>query len=84
MTRRTLEALGLSRERAADRVERFRRHDEDLLRKQALVYDDETRLIQSTRDALLDLQQLFEADAEPAAERERPRDGELLRGDGDP
>jgi glutathione-regulated potassium-efflux system protein KefB len=74
MTRRTLEALGLSPELAADRVERFRRHDEDLLRKQALVYDDETKLQQSTRDALVDLQQLFEADAEPGAERARQRD----------
>ncbi|WP_449426745.1 monovalent cation:proton antiporter-2 (CPA2) family protein [Rhodanobacter umsongensis] len=74
MTRKTLEALGLSHELAADRVERFRRYDEALLKKQALVYDDETKLIQSTRDALVDLQQLFEADAEPGAERERQRD----------
>ena len=74
MTRKTLEALGLSRELAIDRVERFRRYDEDLLRKQSLVYDDETKLIQSTRDALVDLQRLFEADAEPGAERERARE----------
>ncbi len=57
-----------------ERVDRFRRHDEDLLQKQALVYDDETKLIQTTRDALVDLQRLFEADAEPGAERERARD----------
>jgi glutathione-regulated potassium-efflux system protein KefB len=82
MTRKTLEALGLSHELAADRVERFRRYDEDVLRKQALVYDDETKLIQSTRDALVDLQQLFEADAEPGAERQRERDaGKPLAGD---
>ncbi|MGH8159143.1 MAG: monovalent cation:proton antiporter-2 (CPA2) family protein [Rhodanobacter sp.] len=82
MTRKTLEALGLSRELATDRVERFRRYDEDLLRKQSLVYDDETKLIQSTRDALVDLQQLFEADAEPGAERERQRDARVpLTGD---
>jgi glutathione-regulated potassium-efflux system protein KefB len=73
MTRKTLEALGLSHALAVDRVERFRRYDEDLLKKQALVYDDETKLIQSNRDALIDLQQLFDADAEPAAERERQR-----------
>jgi glutathione-regulated potassium-efflux system protein KefB len=82
MTRKTLEALGLSPELAIDRVERFRRYDEDLLRKQSLVYDDETKLIQSTRDALVDLQQLFEADAEPGAERQRRRDaGKPLAGD---
>ena len=74
MTRKTLEALGLSHEQAVDRVDRFRRYDEDLLQKQALVYDDETKLIQTTRDALVDLQRLFEADAEPGAERERARE----------
>jgi glutathione-regulated potassium-efflux system protein KefB len=74
MTRKTLEALGLSHELAVDRVERFRLYDQDLLKKQALVYDDETKLIQSNRDAMADLQQLFEADAEPSAERERQRD----------
>jgi glutathione-regulated potassium-efflux system protein KefB len=74
MTRKTLEALGLPHELAADRVERFRRYDEELLKKQALVYDDETKLIQSTRDALVDLQRLFDADAERSAQRERQRD----------
>lgn len=84
MTRNTLEALGLSHELAVDRVERFRRHDEELLRKQALLYDDETRLIQSTREALLDLQRLFDADAEPGAERARQRDAESPLSDEDP
>ena len=76
MTRKTLEALGLSHELAVDRIERFRRYDETLLKKQSLVYDDETKLIQSSRDALIDLQQLFEADAERSAERERQRDAD--------
>ncbi|MDE3072434.1 MAG: cation:proton antiporter, partial [Pseudomonadota bacterium] len=74
MTRMTLQALGLSPALAADRVERFRRHDEELLKQQSLVYDDEAKLLQSTRDALSDLQRLFEADAEPGAERERRGD----------
>ena len=63
-------------------VERFRRYDEDLLQKQALVYDDETKLMQSTRDALVDLQRLFEADAERAAERQREK-GPATPGDTD-
>ena len=77
MTRKTLEALGLSHELAVDRVERFRRHDEDLLKKQALVYDDETQLIQSSREALIDLQRLFDADAEPGATVARQHDAEV-------
>jgi glutathione-regulated potassium-efflux system protein KefB len=74
MTRKTLEALGLSQELATDRVERFRRHDEQLLQAQALVYDDETKLIQTTREAITDLERLFEADAGPQPKRERRRD----------
>jgi glutathione-regulated potassium-efflux system protein KefB len=77
MSRKTLEALGLSHELAVDRVERFRRYDEDLLKKQSLVYDDEAKLIQSTLDALVDLEHLFEADAEPGAERERQRNSDV-------
>ncbi len=71
MTRKTLQALGLSAELAADRVERFRRYDEDLLNRQSLLYDDAAKLDQTTRDALADLQALFEADAAPSAERAR-------------
>jgi glutathione-regulated potassium-efflux system protein KefB len=82
MTRKTLEALGLSRELAVDRVTRFRRYDEKLLIKQSLVYDDEVKLVQSTLDAMVDLEHLFEADAEPDAERERLSEPEVpLSGD---
>jgi len=73
LTRKTLEALGLSTELATDRVERFRRQDEKLLQTQALIYDDETKLVQSTREAMNDLQDLFEADNERRTERERDR-----------
>jgi glutathione-regulated potassium-efflux system protein KefB len=71
MTRKTLEALGMAHEQAVDRVERFRRHDEKLLRTQYLVYDDETRLVQTSIEALSDLQKLLDADMQPEAERER-------------
>ncbi len=73
MTRQTLEALGLSPAYAADRVERFRRHDEQLLQTQAQLLDDEGKLVQSAQEALVDLQDLFEADAEPRAEHEREK-----------
>ncbi len=70
MTRRTLQALGLSEQRAEDLVERFRRHDEQLLQKQALVYDDEAKLVQTSREALTDLQQLFDADRAERIDRD--------------
>jgi glutathione-regulated potassium-efflux system protein KefB len=43
-----------------------------VLRAQYLVYDDDAALVQSTKDALHDLQQLFEADA--VEERVREED----------
>ena len=42
---------------------RFRAHDEKLLRAQYLVYDDDGAVIQTARDAISDLERLFEADA---------------------
>ena len=83
MTRMALQALGLSEAFANDRVQRFQRYDEELLDKQALLYDDKATLDQSTRGALADLQRLFEADTQPGAERSRERDAEGPRaGDG--
>jgi glutathione-regulated potassium-efflux system protein KefB len=67
MTRQVLEALGIAPEIAAERVERFRRHDEKVLKQQYLVYDDETALIQTSKEALVDLEHLFAADVSEAA-----------------
>ncbi|RDS84010.1 monovalent cation:proton antiporter-2 (CPA2) family protein [Dyella psychrodurans] len=64
MTRKALEALGLSSEEAIAEVENFRRKDAELMKIQYLVYDDEAKLVQTTREALADLDRLFEADAE--------------------
>jgi len=83
MTRQTLEAIGLSPELAADRVERFRRQDAELLKRQYLVYDDDARIVQTTREALTDLDQLFQADASPEAEREREKPTDVTPDDED-
>ena len=71
MTRMTLESLGLSSELATDRVDRFREHDIRLLKAQYLVYDDDVRLMQTSREALTDLMHIFDADDDPVAEQER-------------
>ena len=62
MARLVLEDLGLDPSLAADRVEKFRSHDANVLQTQYLVYDDEVALVQSAKDALGDLERLFEAD----------------------
>ncbi|MGH8112277.1 MAG: monovalent cation:proton antiporter-2 (CPA2) family protein [Rhodanobacteraceae bacterium] len=69
----TLEALGVETAAARASVELFREHDEKLLRDQHLVYDDDVALRQTTREAYVELQGLFDADvasSAPAATRD--------------
>ena len=70
LTRQVLEALGQPPRVAADRIARFRAHDEDLLKAQHLVYDDDAALIQSTQDALQELEQIFAADTTSSTSKE--------------
>jgi glutathione-regulated potassium-efflux system protein KefB len=70
MTRHVLQSLNMPAEVVDSRIARFRKHDEQVLRAQYLVYDDDAALIQSSKEALHDLQQLFEADAVDERERD--------------
>ncbi|MBW8313069.1 MAG: monovalent cation:proton antiporter-2 (CPA2) family protein [Rhizobium sp.] len=65
MGRKVMQALGVPEEEAARNTDRFREHDEALLRRQHLVYDDEAALVASSHEALRDLETLFEADTAP-------------------
>ncbi|MDQ1121325.1 MULTISPECIES: monovalent cation:proton antiporter-2 (CPA2) family protein [Pseudoxanthomonas] len=67
MGERVLTALGVDEEEAARQAQRFRAHDEKLLREQYLVYDDDAALIQTARDARRDLEKLVAADTAPPA-----------------
>ena len=62
MGEQVLVALGEREDVAARRAERFREHDEALLRAQHQVYDDEVALIQTSQEARRDLEELFAAD----------------------
>ncbi|MDR6642110.1 MULTISPECIES: monovalent cation:proton antiporter-2 (CPA2) family protein [Luteibacter] len=70
MTRHVLQSLDMSADVVDSRIARFRKHDEQVLRAQYLVYDDDAALMQSSKEALHDLQQLFEADAVEEREKE--------------
>jgi glutathione-regulated potassium-efflux system protein KefB len=62
MGERVLMAMGMPEAIATQRAQRFREHDESLLRTQHQVYDDEAALIQTSQEARKDLEQLFAAD----------------------
>ena len=70
LTRYVLLALGYDEATAAEHLRRFREHDEHVLANQYPVYDDETALLQTTKEARQDLQHLFEVDSGEEAEEE--------------
>jgi voltage-gated potassium channel Kch len=72
MSQQILEALGMSHSDALLSAEKFRDHDEQQLRAQLAVKDDEQKLIQTARLAAKELEGLFEAD-EPAITAEVPQ-----------
>jgi voltage-gated potassium channel Kch len=55
-------ALGTPRDSAAAQVRRFRAHDEETLRQQASIAEDEEKLIATTQASARQLESLFEAD----------------------
>ncbi len=62
MSAGVLEALGLSRLRALETVQRFRGHDEASLLRQYAIKDDDQKLLQSGRESAEQLLHLFETD----------------------
>jgi glutathione-regulated potassium-efflux system protein KefB len=71
MTHQLLEELGYSAQVAADRVDRFKTHDEEMLKEQYLVHDNEDALVQSAKQSRDQLEQLFEADADISGDTHR-------------
>lgn len=65
LAQHTLETLGLSRAEALESIRRFDAHDQQTLQLQRELHGDEQKLIQSAQQAAKELEQLFEADAEP-------------------
>jgi glutathione-regulated potassium-efflux system ancillary protein KefC/glutathione-regulated potassium-efflux system protein KefB len=70
MSVEVLQALGLSKLRAIETVQRFRVHDEQSLLRQQAIKDDEKKLIQTGRDSAEQLLHLFETDADVPEDRE--------------
>jgi glutathione-regulated potassium-efflux system ancillary protein KefC/glutathione-regulated potassium-efflux system protein KefB len=64
-----LQALGMSKLKSIETVQRFRVHDAASLLRQQAVKDDEKKLIQSGRESAEQLLHLFETDIEEAEDR---------------
>ncbi len=63
-----MEELGVPAEEIERAIRVFREHDERQLRTSHAIYLDETRLIQSAREAAQELAELLEADRQPETE----------------
>jgi len=62
LAQHVLSGLGLPKDEVVGSIAKFRAHDEATLPKQHAIHHDETKLIQSVKDAAEELQDLFEAD----------------------
>jgi len=75
----TLMAAGFSDVDARDTVARFRRHDEEVLLRQFAVRQDEDKLIQTSKDAIAELESLFDQDRDTVAEPRTVSAADLAR-----
>lgn len=62
MSRKTLIGLGLTQAQADARIKRFKQHDEEVLEAQHAVYDDAAKVMQTAKEARVELAKLFESD----------------------
>jgi len=62
LTEQVLEALGQPAHETRALLDKFQHYDEDLLQRQHAVFRDESKLIQTTKEAAEELQRLFEED----------------------
>ena len=62
LAKQVLQGLGVEEKQARGTIEMFKAHDEKTLLTQHAVHHDETKLIQSAKEAAQELQGIFEAD----------------------
>ena len=71
MAQQALLQLGIAPSEASMTIARFREHDQALLKKQHAIYQDESKLVQTSREASEELLTLYESDREPDARATR-------------
>ncbi|WP_343598025.1 monovalent cation:proton antiporter-2 (CPA2) family protein [Acinetobacter sp.] len=78
MAYRVMKELGVDDDVAYQKIEIFRDYDEKLLLKQQSIYNDEQKIYETHRNALAELEHLFESDAQ--VEQATKPDVNLRRG----
>lgn len=68
MGQQVLEFMGMPKEAAKAMIAKFEKYDEELLHRQHAVYQNEAELLQTSKQAIADLESLFESDLKQAAE----------------
>lgn len=76
MARASLLALGFDESTAAESIEVFQEYDEALLERQQAVYDDDVKIIESARAAMIELEGLFDSDHHVTRKIETPKSDE--------
>jgi len=79
LAQEALESSGFSELDARDTVARFRRHDEEVLMRQYAVHQDEDKLIQTSKEAIAELESLFDLDRDAPDEPKPVSATELAR-----
>ncbi len=66
MARDVLVGIGFNTHSANQSVERFREYDEQLLKRQQAIYQNEAELVESAKQSMRELENLFDSDARAA------------------
>jgi monovalent cation:proton antiporter-2 (CPA2) family protein len=64
-----LQEIGFSKVSASAGVQRFREYDEELIKRQQAIYQDEAELVASAKQSMRELEELFASDARAARRR---------------
>ncbi|MGH9927873.1 MAG: glutathione-regulated potassium-efflux system protein KefB, partial [Pyrinomonadaceae bacterium] len=72
LAKQVLQGLGIEEKQARGTIETFKSHDEKTLLAQHAVHHDETKLIQSAKEAAQELQGIFEADYSSGKDANKP------------
>jgi glutathione-regulated potassium-efflux system protein KefB len=78
LAQKVLTGLGISAEEAERDIKTFKDYDDKLIQRQHAIYQDEAKLIESVKEAMQELENLFESDARAAEKQAQGETPEVL------